>query len=183
MPFHFTSVRSPEGLTIIEPYTFGDERGFFMETYRQDEFAKAGIEDKFIQDNHSRSAKGVIRGLHYQVDPSEQSKLVRCVRGEIFDVALDLRMKSPTFGEWYGLVLSEENKKMFHVPRGFAHGYSTLSDIAEVVYKVDEFYSREDERGIRFDDPKLAIEWRVFNPVVSSKDKALPRFDEKGEYF
>jgi len=183
MPFHFISVKKPEGLVIIEPYTFGDERGFFMETYRGDEFRKAGIEEEFVQDNHSRSVKGVIRGLHFQADPHEQSKLVRCIHGEVFDVAVDLRKKSDSFGEWYGMVLSEENKKMFYIPKGFAHGYATISDTAEVVYKVDDFYSREDERGVRFDDPTLAIEWRVSDPIVSTKDRGLPEFDEHGEYF
>ncbi len=183
MTFTFTKVQSPEGLIVVAPYVFNDERGFFMETYRSNEFAKVGIKEEFIQDNHSRSSRGVIRGLHFQVDPSEQSKLVRCIRGEIFDVAVDLRKKSDTLGEWYGIVLSEENKKMLYIPKGFAHGYSTLSEEAEVVYKVDEFYSREDERGIVYNDPKLAIEWRVSNPIVSTKDKALSRFDEEEEYF
>ncbi len=183
MPFTFTPVKSPKGLIIITPYVFNDERGFFAEVYRKDEFVKAGIKEDFIQDNHSRSTKGVLRGLHFQVDPHEQSKIVRCVRGEIFDAAVDLRKRSPTFGEWYGIVLSEENKKMFYIPKGFAHGFSTLSETAEVIYKVDDLYSREDERGIRFDDPKLVIEWRVANPIVSSKDMALPKFDEEEEYF
>jgi len=183
MSFTFTQVKGSKGLIVITPYVFNDERGFFIESYRRDEFSKAGIKEEFIQDNQSRSAKGVIRGLHFQIEPHAQSKLVRCVRGEIFDVALDLRKKSPTFGEWYGIILSEENKKIFYIPKGFAHGFSTLSETAEVIYKVDDLYSREDERGIRFDDPKLAIEWRVSNPIVSSKDRALPNFDEEKGYF
>jgi len=183
MSFTFTKVKSPQGLIIVTPYVFNDERGFFMETFRNDEFEKVGMKQEFIQDNHSKSIKGVIRGLHFQAEPHEQSKLVRCICGEIFDVAVDLRKKSPTFGEWYGLNLSEENKKMLYVPKGFAHGYSTLSEVAEVLYKVDELYSREDERGIKFDDPKLAIEWQVSTPIVSSKDRALPNFDEEEEYF
>jgi len=183
MAFTFTKVKSPAGLIIIVPYVFNDERGFFAETYRRDEFAKAGIKEDFIQDNHSRSTKGVVRGLHFQVDPHEQSKIVRCVRGEIFDVAVDLRRKSDTFGEWYGIVLSEENKKMLYIPKGFAHGFSTLSETAEAIYKVDEPYSREDERGIKFDDPGLAIEWRVSNPIVSTKDRGLPKFEREEEYF
>jgi len=183
MPLTITQVKSPKGLMIITPYVFNDERGFFMETYKKEDFFKAGIKEEFIQDNHSRSTKGVIRGLHFQVEPHAQSKLVRCVQGEMFDVAVDLRKRSPTFGEWYGIVLSEENKKMFYMPKGFAHGFVALSEIAEVIYKVDDLYSREDERGIKFDDPKLAIEWRVSNPIVSSKDRALPGFDEDGEYF
>lgn len=183
MTFTFTQVKSPEGLIVITPYVFTDDRGFFMETYRGDEFGKVGIKEEFIQDNHSRSTKGVIRGLHFQIEPHEQSKLVRCIRGEVFDVAVDLRKKSDTFGKWFGVVLSEENKKMLYIPKGFAHGYSTLSDVAEVVYKVDEFYSREDERGLIYNDPKLAVEWRVSNPIVSTKDKALPKCDEEEKYF
>lgn len=183
MSFTFTQVKTPSGLIVAVPYVFNDERGFLTETYREDEFEKGGIKEEFVQDNHSRSAKGVIRGLHFQVEPHVQSKLIRCIRGEIFDVAIDLRKKSPTFGEWYGIVLSEENKKMLYVPKGFAHGFSALSEVAEVIYKVDDIYCREDERGIRFDDPQLAIEWRVTNPIVSSRDKALPKFDEKGDYF
>ena len=183
MTFTFTKVESPEGPIVVTPYVFNDERGFFLETYRSDEFEKVGIKEEFIQDNHSKSSKGVIRGLHYQKDPHEQSKLVRCIRGEVFDVAVDLRPKSHTFGEWYGILLSEQNKKMLYIPKGFAHGFSTLSEEAEVVYKVDEFYSREDERGIVYNDPTIAVEWRVSNPAVSSKDKALPKFDEEEEYF
>jgi dTDP-4-dehydrorhamnose 3,5-epimerase len=183
MSFTFTQVKTPSGLIVAVPYIFNDERGFLTEAYREDEFEKGGIKEEFVQDNHSRSAKGVIRGLHFQVEPHVQSKLIRCIRGEIFDVAVDLRRKSPTFGEWYGIVLSEENKKMLYVPKGFAHGFSALSEVAEVIYKVDNIYYREDERGIRFDDPRLAIEWRVTNPIVSSRDKALPKFDERGDYF
>ncbi|MCL5268188.1 MAG: dTDP-4-dehydrorhamnose 3,5-epimerase [Bacteroidetes bacterium] len=183
MTFTFTNIKAPEGLIIITPYVFNDERGFFMETYRSNEFEKVGIKEEFIQDNHSRSTKGVIRGLHFQADPSEQSKLVRCIRGEVFDVAVDLRRKSDSFGKWFGVVLSEENKKSLYIPKGFAHGYSTLSEEAEVVYKVDEYYSREDERGVLYNDPQLAIDWKVSNPVVSSKDKALPKFDKDADYF
>lgn len=183
MTFTFTQVKSPEGLKVITPYVFNDERGFFMETFRADEFEKVGIKEEFIQDNQSRSVKGVIRGLHFQVDPHEQSKLVRCIRGEVFDVAVDMRKKSDSFGKWFGVVLSEENKKMLYIPKGFAHGYSTLSEEAEVAYKVDEFYSKDDERGIVYNDPKIAVEWRVASPIVSTKDKALPRFDEEEEYF
>lgn len=183
MTFTFTRIESPEGLIVITPYVFSDERGFFMESYRNDEFEKAGIKGEFVQDNHSRSTKGVIRGLHFQKDPHEQSKLVRCIRGEVFDVAVDLRPKSDTFGKWYGLTLSEQNKKMLYIPKGFAHGFSTLSEEAEVLYKVDEFYSREDERGIVYSDSTIAIDWKVASPVVSSKDKALPKFDEEEEYF
>ncbi len=183
MTFTFARVESPEGLIIVTPYVFSDERGFFMESYRSDEFEKAGIKGEFVQDNHSKSTKGVIRGLHFQKDPCEQSKLVRCISGEVFDVAVDLRPKSDTFGKWYGIVLSEQNKKMLYIPKGFAHGFSTLSEEAEVLYKVDEFYSREDERGIVYNDPKIAVDWKVSNPILSSKDKALPNFDGEEDYF
>jgi dTDP-4-dehydrorhamnose 3,5-epimerase len=154
-----------------------------METYRADEFEKAGIKDEFVQDNHSMSVKNVIRGLHFQVKPHAQSKLVRCIRGEIYDVAVDLRRRSKTFGKWLGVKLSSENKRMFYIPFGFAHGFSTISEEAEVAYKVDELYSREDERGIVFDDPQLAIDWKVERPIVSSKDRGLPKFDKEEEYF
>ncbi len=183
MTFTFTPVKKPEGPIVISPYVYNDERGFFMETYRTNEFEKVGIKEEFIQDNHSKSARGVIRGLHFQVDPSEQSKLVRCISGEIFDVVVDLRRKSDSFGKWFGVVLSQENKKLLYIPKGFGHGYSTLSEEAEVVYKVDEYYSREDERGILYNDPELAIDWQVSNPIVSSKDRALPKFDKNGDYF
>jgi dTDP-4-dehydrorhamnose 3,5-epimerase len=183
MTFTFTQIKSPEGLIVITPYVFNDERGFFMETYRGDEFGKAGIKEEFVQDNHSKSSKGVVRGLHFQLDPREQSKLVRCTRGEVYDVAVDLRKKSDTFGKWFGVLLTEENRKMLYIPKGFAHGFSTLSEVAEVIYKVDEFYSREDEHGLLYSDPQLAIDWKVANPIVSSKDRALPKFDEEGEYF
>ena len=151
--FNFIFVKEISGLILIESFTHSDERGFFMETYRADEFEKTGIKEEFVQDNHSLSVKNVIRGLHFQVKPHAQSKLVRCLRGEIYDVAVDLRRKSKTFGKWLGVNLSASNKRMFYIPAGFAHGFSTLSDEAEVTYKVDELYSREDERGIVFQRP------------------------------
>jgi dTDP-4-dehydrorhamnose 3,5-epimerase len=181
--FNFIFVKEISGLILIESMTHSDERGFFMETYRADEFEKAGIKEEFVQDNHSMSVKNVVRGLHFQVKPNAQAKLVRCIRGEIYDVAVDLRRKSKTFGKWLGVKLSSENKRMFYIPAGFAHGFSTISEEAEVVYKVDELYSREDERGLVFNDPHLAIDWKVEKPIVSSKDRALPKFDEEEEYF
>lgn len=181
--FSFVYVKEIHGLILIESLTHSDERGFFMETYRADEFEKAGIKEEFVQDNHSMSMKNVIRGLHFQVKPHAQAKLVRCIHGEIYDVAVDLRRKSKTFGKWLGVNLSGTNKRMLYIPAGFAHGFSTLSDEAEVLYKVDESYSREDERGIVFNDSHLAIDWKVDKPVVSSKDRALPKFDIEEEYF
>ncbi len=181
--FSFVHVKEIAGLILIESITHSDERGYFMETYRADEFEKAGIKAEFVQDNHSMSVKNVIRGLHYQVKPHAQSKLIRCVRGEIYDVAVDLRKRSKTFGKWLGVKLSSSNKRMLYIPSGFAHGFATISDEAEVVYKVDELYSREDERGLVFNDSILAIDWKIEKPIVSSKDRALPMFDNEQEYF
>jgi dTDP-4-dehydrorhamnose 3,5-epimerase len=181
--FNFVHVKEISGLILIESITHSDERGFFMETYRADEFEKAGIKEEFVQDNHSMSVKNVIRGLHFQVKPHAQAKLVRCIRGEIYDVAVDLRRRSKTFGKWLGVKLLATNKRMLYIPSGFAHGFSTISDEAEVTYKVDELYSKEDERGIIYNDLRLAIDWKVEKPVVSSKDRALPKFDEEEEYF
>ena len=178
MPFKFTKVEEIKGLVIIEPVVFGDKRGFFMETYSYRDFESAGIKEKFVQDNHSRSTKGVLRGLHFQFEPFAQSKLVRCVRGEIFDVAVDLRKGSKTFGKWFSIILSEDNKKMLYIPKGFAHGFVTLSDVAEVIYKVDEFYAPQYEGGIIWNDPELKIKWPVENPILSEKDAKLPKLKE-----
>lgn len=162
------------GSLIIEPQVFGDERGFFMETWRRDRFAEAGIDLDFVQDNHSRSSKGVLRGLHYQIAHS-QGKLVRVTAGEVFDVAVDLRRSSATFGRWVGVTLSAENKRMFWVPPGFGHGFLVTSDSAEFVYKCTDLYAPQHERCIRWDDPELAIEWPLApaaQPLLSDKDRA-----------
>jgi len=145
-------------VTLIEPRVFGDERGFFMETFQQEKFKAAGIDHQFVQDNHSRSIRGTLRGLHYQIRHT-QGKLVRVVLGEIFDVAVDLRRSSPTFGKWVGYNLSAENKRVLWVPPGFGHGFYTLSDWAEVVYKATDFYSQPDERSIIWNDPEIGIHW------------------------
>lgn len=147
-----------EGLVVIEPTVHGDDRGYFMETYNQNDMKKAGIDAVFVQDNQSMSTKGVLRGLHYQKE-FPQAKLVRVIKGEVFDVAVDLRKDSETYGEWYGIRLSEENKKQFYVPAGFAHGFLVLSDEAEFCYKVTDFYHPGDEGGIAWNDPNLGIEW------------------------
>lgn len=160
-----------EGLYIIEPKVFGDERGYFMETYNQCEFEEAGIRVQFVQDNQSKSRKGVLRGLHFQKQ-YPQAKLVRIVSGEVFDVAVDIREGSQTYGKWVGVTLSAENKKQLFIPKGFAHGFLVLSDTAEFTYKCDEFYHPEDEGGIRWDDSTIGIEWPEVEGAVllSQKD-------------
>lgn len=161
---------------LIEPDVFGDNRGFFMETYRADQFKEAGIPTNFVQDNMSSSRKGVLRGLHFQKDPYSQGKLVRVVRGEVFDVAVDLRKGSPYFGKWVGDFLSEENKRSLYVPQGFAHGFCVVSDEAVFHYKCTEFYHPEAEGGLRYDDPTVAVEWpKIDVPFLTSpKDEKAP---------
>ncbi|GBD94010.1 dTDP-4-dehydrorhamnose 3,5-epimerase [bacterium BMS3Abin05] len=166
-----------EGVLIIEPKVFEDERGFFFESYHYDRYAENGIAVTFVQDNHSRSVKNTLRGLHYQVNPG-QGKLVRVVVGEVFDVAVDIRPGSPTFGRWFGAFLSAENKKQMYIPVGFAHGFCVTSKVAEFEYKCTAYYSREDERGILWNDPDLAIDWPVKNPVLSEKDKKNSLFKD-----
>ena len=159
-----------KGCVIIEPRVFGDERGFFLETFQAFRYEQeAGIDLPFVQDNHSRSARGVLRGLHFQ-KTKPQGKLVRVVRGEVYDVAVDIRKGSATFGEWEGVILSEDNKKQFWVPPGFAHGFVVLSDIADFEYKCTDFYDSTDEGSILWSDPDLGIQWPVQNPIVSAKD-------------
>jgi dTDP-4-dehydrorhamnose 3,5-epimerase len=173
MPFAFKSLEIPE-VVLIEPKIFEDERGFFMETYKMPDFVAAGIKANFVQDNHSRSAKGILRGLHYQNPPFAQGKLVRAVRGKIFDVAVDIRKGSPTWGKWVGVILSEENKNILYIPTGLAHGFCVLSEVAEVIYKTTNVYSAEAEAGIIWNDEDLNIEWPVKEPILSEKDKKLP---------
>lgn len=167
-----------EGVYIIEPKVFGDDRGYFMETYKDSDFIEAGLDYKFVQDNQSKSRKGVLRGLHYQLH-YPQAKLVRVISGEVFDVAVDLRKDSPTYGKWVGVVLSSENKKMFMIPRGFAHGFVVLSETAEFVYKCDEVYHPEDEGGIMWNDPDIGVVWPYDGePLLSEKDKKHPLLRE-----
>lgn len=161
-------------MLLIEPKVLGDERGFFMETYHLEEFRKAGITDTFVQDNHSRSAKGVLRGLHYQ-EPNGQGKLVRCTRGAIFDVAVDIRRNSPTFGRWFGDELSDANKLMLWIPAGFAHGFCALEDGSDLVYKCTTLYDASADRAILWNDPEIGIEWPISDPVLSVKDTKAPR--------
>ena len=169
-----------QDLVIINPTVFEDSRGYFFEAYNQAKFQENGIEYQFIQDNQSYSTRGVIRGLHLQINPFAQAKLVRVLEGEILDVAVDLRKNSPTYGQYFSVVLSAENKKQLMVPHGFAHGFSVLSETASVLYKVDQLYDKESERGIRYDDPTLAIDWQLDSKevIVSEKDLILPSFNE-----
>jgi len=168
------------GLFEVTLSPFTDERGFFMRVYDADEFARAGLHREWVQENHSGSVrKGVIRGVHFQREPYAETKLVRCIRGTVFDVAVDLRPGSPDFGRWRGIVLSEENRKMLYIPKGFGHGFCTMSDLSEVVYKVDNRYSPDDESGILWSDMDLAIEWPLEGePVVSAKDSRNMTFRE-----
>jgi dTDP-4-dehydrorhamnose 3,5-epimerase len=169
MRIHDTSLKE---VRVIEPRVFADSRGFFLESYNQRTFAELGIHDSFVQDNHSRSEHGVLRGIHYQL-VRPQGKLVRAVRGEVFDVAVDLRRGSSTFGQWTGHRLSEENKHMLWIPTGFGHAFMVLSPVAEVLYKATDFYAPEGERTILWNDPTIGIEWpKVGQPVLSSKDAA-----------
>lgn len=174
-----------EGLVVIKPTVFGDNRGFFMETYHKDEFSKAGICDEFVQDNHSKSTKGVLRGLHFQKQ-NTQGKLVRVIKGEVYDVAVDCRPNSKTFGKWYGITLSEENKLQFYVPKGFAHGFLVLSDEAEFVYKCTDIYNPNAEGGIPYNDETIAIDWPKVDCEIklSEKDtKHTPFSQQNFEYF
>ena len=178
MPFEFERLRI-EGVILVKPKVFGDNRGFFMESYKKSEFIAGGINTEFRQDNHSKSSKGVLRGLHYQAPPFEQAKLVRCTRGKIYDVAVDIRKNSKTFGEYIRVELSEENKHMLYIPEGFAHGFVVLSDEAELLYKTSNEYALSADRGIRWNDEDLNIDWGIdFEPVLSEKDKKQPLLKE-----
>ena len=173
MPFQFLPLAIPD-VIMVEPRVFTDERGFFAETYKRSEFAAHGIPD-FVQDNASHSVRGVLRGLHYQRPPQAQGKLVTVLRGEVFDVAVDIRHGSPTFGQWVGVTLSDQRRQMVYIPAGFAHGFCVLSEEAVFAYKCTAEYSPETELGVRFDDPDLAIDWPIADPLVSAKDAAHPR--------
>ena len=169
-----------KGLYVIEPTVFKDERGYFMETYNQNDFHEAGLDMVFVQDNQSASKKGVLRGLHFQIN-YPQDKLVRAIRGEVFDVAVDLRPGSKTYGQWYGVLLSEENKKQFFIPKNFAHGFVVLSDYAEFAYKCTDFYHPNDEGGLAWNDPQIGVEWPIpegMELTLSDKDKKWGSFAE-----
>ena len=174
MPFIFER-QIIEDVILIKPQVFGDNRGFFMETYKKSDFIKNGIDAEFNQDNHSKSSAHVLRGLHYQAKPYGQAKLVRCVRGKIYDVAVDIRPNSKTFGQYVKVELSEENKQMLFIPEGFAHGFVVLSDEAELCYKASGEYNKDSDRGVLWNDNDININWEIdFEPILSEKDKIQP---------
>lgn len=173
MPFKFKKLAIPE-IVLIEPEIFPDGRGFFMEMYKRSDFSRIGIKEYFVQDNYSRSKKGVLRGLHFQKNPNAQGKLVQCVKGKIFDVSVDIRKGSPTFGRCVSLELSEENRLMLYVPPSFAHGFIVLSETADVLYKCTKEYLPQDDRGIIWNDPDINIPWPIKEPILSEKDARLP---------
>lgn len=178
MPFEFEQQKISD-VILVKPKIFGDNRGFFMEAYKKSDFTKNGINTDFKQDNHSMSSKGVLRGLHYQAVPYGQAKLVRCIKGRIFDVAVDIRKGSKTFGEYVKVELSEENKHMLYIPEGFAHGFVVLSEEAELVYKTSNEYAPQADRGLRWNDKDLNIDWGIdFEPILSEKDKNQPLLKE-----
>lgn len=164
-----------DGVVVIEPAVFGDKRGFFMESWSKRAFAEAGLNYDFVQDNHSASTvKGTLRGIHFQRGEAAQAKLVRCTRGAVLDVAVDLRPNSPTYKQWISVELSEENKRQLLIPRGFGHGFLTLTDEVEFMYKADNFYAPEADGGIRWNDPELAVDWGIEEPILSDKDSKSP---------
>lgn len=182
MPFEFNELEIP-GLVLIKPRVFGDDRGFFFELYKHSDFQRGGIQEHLVQDNYSKSSKGVLRGLHYQKLPKAQGKLVMCLKGKIFDVAVDIRKDSLQYGKWFGINLTEENRHMLYVPTGFAHGFQVLSETAEVLYKCTSEYSPADDRGIIWNDPDINITWPLGNPVLSSKDKVNPSLRDADNNF
>ena len=175
MAFQFCSTDIPDVL-LIKPKCHEDQRGFFMETYKASEFQANGVTKRFTQTNHSRSSKGVVRGLHYQLNPAAQGKLVRAVFGEIFDVAVDLRQSSPTYGRWIGEFLSAKNKNMLYIPEGFAHGFCVISETAEILYSCTHEYAPDLERGILWNDPTINIQWPISDPILSDRDRQAPLF-------
>ncbi|MBL4668863.1 MAG: dTDP-4-dehydrorhamnose 3,5-epimerase [Flavobacteriales bacterium] len=167
-----------EGLVVIDPNVFEDDRGHFYESYNKERFEKNGIKDLFVQDNQSLSQKGVLRGLHFQNPPCAQAKLIRVIKGKVLDIAVDLRKESPTYGEHYSIELSASNKKMFYIPTGFAHGFLTLEDDTIFSYKCSNFYNKESEDALLWNDATLGIDWKIINPLLSDKDKEAPSFNQ-----
>lgn len=173
-----------EGVVIITPDVFGDHRGFFMESWSEHKMKEAGLHYNFVQDNHSMSSvKGTLRGIHFQKGDKAQAKLVRCVKGAVLDVAVDLRHESPTYKQWVAVELSAENKKQLMIPRGFGHGFVTLTDEVEFLYKADNYYAPEADGGIRWNDPEIGVDWGVENPILSAKDEKNPFLKDLGEVF
>jgi dTDP-4-dehydrorhamnose 3,5-epimerase len=173
MPFTFEQTGLP-GVVIITPRVFDDSRGFFLESFKSSDFQAGGVDVAFVQENHSRSSRGTLRGLHFQKPPKAQGKLVRAIVGEIFDVAVDIREESPTYRKWVGVRLSAENRRLLYIPPWYAHGFCVVSDVAEVIYKTTEEYAPELEDGVRWDDPSLAIPWLVSSPTLSPRDERWP---------
>jgi len=182
MSFSFNRLEIPD-VIVIEPKSFEDTRGIFFENFKESEFTSNGISIKFVQDNSSQSLNSVIRGLHFQKNPKAQAKLISVIKGEIFDVAVDIRRNSPTFGKWVSEILSEKNHKSLYIPEGFAHGFCVTSDKSYVYYKVSNEYSPEHEQGILWNDPKLNIKWPVSKPIISEKDNQLPLLENLGNDF
>jgi dTDP-4-dehydrorhamnose 3,5-epimerase len=166
-----------DGLVLVEPQVHGDERGFFLETYAVDEWKGLGVEADFVQQNHSRSSRGTLRGIHFQTSPG-QAKLLRCARGSIIDVAVDLRKDSPTYGQWESHILDDENHHQLYVPIGFGHGFAVLSEVADVCYQVSSLYDPATEAGIAWDDPEVGVDWQVDEPLLSGRDQTAPRLSE-----
>ena len=173
MSFTFKKLNIPE-VILVESKAFPDDRGFFLESFKESIFTSNGIDTRFVQDNFSHSVKGVLRGLHYQNNPNAQAKLVTTLRGKIFDVAVDIRKNSSTYAKWVGEILSESNHKLLYIPEGFAHGFCVLSEEADVLYKVNQEYSPEDEKGIIWNDPEIDIAWPIDKPILHDKDSKLP---------
>ncbi len=172
-----------DGVLLIEPRVWEDERGFFYESYNERTFAEHGIHARFVQDNHSRSVRGVLRGIHYQAPPHAQAKLVRALSGEVLDVVVDLRRGSPRFGQWLGFNLSQTNHRMLFIPEGYGHAFCVLSDVAEVAYKCTDFYAPETAKGLRWNDPDVNVDWPVTEPILSAQDEAHPFLRELGQDF
>lgn len=182
MPFKFERLEIPD-IILVEAQAFSDERGFFLEGFKESVFRTNGIKSKFVQDNYSHSIKGALRGLHYQKDPKAQAKLVIVTRGEIFDVAVDIRKGSPTYGKWISQILSDQNHKLLYIPEGFAHGFCVSSDTADILYKVSSEYSPEHERGILWNDPTVSIKWPSDKPIMIQKDLQLPTLENADNNF
>jgi len=182
LPFTFTKLSIPD-VILVEAKSFPDDRGYFKEIFKESSFIENGINTRFVQDNYSHSSKGVLRGLHYQKNPKAQAKLVTVLRGEIFDVAVDVRKDSPTYRKWVSEILSEQNHKLLYIPEGFAHGYCVLSEEADIFYKVNYEYSPENDGGFIWNDPEIAIKWPIDKPIISDKDLKLPLFKNADNNF